>query len=101
MIPKGTIIRNATKLEKQIIIVYKIDVLSKIEIKMIKKEIINSGAVVPVVILTNVSRKVLIQIKIKRQIKGNNSIKLIGTRIYFVNSHDKIEVVKIEKTDFK
>lgn len=66
----GIVQSNAMYDEKQIIIVFRIDVLSETDKRIIKKETINSVVVMPVVNLTNASRNVLIQIKINKQRSG-------------------------------
>ena len=59
----------------------KIEVLSNIERRIIKKETINSETEKPHVNLTKASIKVEIQIKINKEISGNNSISFNGIRM--------------------
>ncbi len=81
VIASGTIVKIAKRPLKQIAIVFKKDVLSKIESNMINKETIYSGAVIPEVSRISESTNIFIHIKSKIQIKGNSSTKLIGIKM--------------------
>lgn len=96
----GTVINKAINDEKQIIIVIKIDVLSEIDKRIIKKEITNSVVEMPAVNRINASRKVLIHTNTKKHINGYNSTRFNGTRINFTMSQDKTEEAIIETEAF-
>ena len=69
------------KLLTQIIIENKIDVLSKTESRIIKKETMNSETENPQVSLTKASIKVEMQMNINNETSGNNSTSLSGKRM--------------------
>ena len=77
---------------KQIKSVSRIELVWKIEIRTIKKEITNSVVSVPVVSLTKPSAKELKAMKIKRQITGKISTSSKGTRIKVTIKYVKIAV---------
>ena len=78
---KGIKNKIEIKLLAHIKIENKIEVLSNIERRIIKKEIINSETEKPHVNLTKASIKVEIQIKINKEISGNNSTSFNGIRM--------------------
>ena len=80
-IQKGIKNKIEIKLLAHIKIENKIEVLSNIERRIIKKETINSETEKPHVNLTKASIKVEIQIKINKEISGNNSTSFNGIRM--------------------